>query len=56
MLPAHIIEELEKRKRDEERKGELFVDPPVPESIPDDAPSDDDESEDRGVTIVDFTV
>ena len=56
MLPAHIIEELEKHKREKARPGELFVDPPVPESPPDEAPSDDDESEDRGVAIIDFTV
>ena len=58
MLPAHIIEEILRRKRDKERSDELFVDPPSPEPIPDDAPGevDDDEQDDRGVAIIDFTV
>jgi len=56
MLPAHIIEEILKRKRDKERSSELFVDPPAPAPTPDDAPDDDDESGDRGVAIIDFTV
>jgi len=56
MLPAHIIEELEKRKSEKKLPGELFVDPPLPESIPDDTPSDDDKSDDHGVSIIDFTV
>ena len=57
MLPAHIIEEILRRKREKERSDELFVDPPLPEPVPDDVPGDvDDEHDDRGVTIIDFTV
>lgn len=58
MLPAHIIEELLRRKRELERSNEFFVDPPVPEPLPDDDLDgpDDDGPADRGVAIVDFTV
>lgn len=58
MLPAHIIEEILRRKRNKERSDELFVDPPSPEPIPDDVPGGgvDDEPDDRGVAIIDFTV
>lgn len=58
MLPAHIIEELLRRERERRRANEHFVDPPVPEPLPDDdlGDEDDDGPADRGVAIVDFTV
>jgi hypothetical protein len=58
MLPAHIIEELLRRRRELERSNELVVELPAEEPPPRDdrgGPGGDG-SQDQGVAIVDFTV
>lgn len=58
MLPTYIIEELEKQRRERELKEEnileITMDYPLVEPIPDKTEHDD--SVERGVAILDFSL
>jgi len=57
-LPAHIIEEIKKRRERKQKEQRPFLEIPAPDNDPyDENPKDDDsKKEDSGVVIIDLSI
>ncbi len=58
MLPAYIIEEILKREKDNWSREEVYIERPDldPPFTRDPNESDDEQPEDMGIAIIDFTL